>query len=91
MASAHPVQSAPNPRDTVTNFAEQSRNPDDYLYLLVDGQAECALDHPLSVPSLIKSLGASAVTRVLGSVRNVFERRPGKAKTGEEAEFTGCK
>lgn len=33
-------------------------------------------------------LGFSAV---LGSVRNVFERRPGKAKTGEEAEFTGCK
>lgn len=52
-------------RESVTNFAEQSRNPDDYLYLLVDGQAECALDHPLSVPSLIESLGASAVMRVL--------------------------
>ena len=65
MASAHPVQSAPNPREPVTNFAEHYRNPDDYLYLLVDGQAECALDHPLSVPSLIESLGASAVMRVL--------------------------
>ena len=27
----------------------------------------------------------------LGSVRNAFQRRPGKAKTGEEAEFTCCK
>ncbi|WP_434572091.1 hypothetical protein J3P88_24350 [Pseudomonas sp. Z3-6] len=27
----------------------------------------------------------------LGFVRKVAERRSGKAKTGEEAEFTGCK
>ena len=52
-------------REAITNFAGQYRKPNDYLYLLVDGQAECALDHPLSVPSLIESLGASAVTRVL--------------------------
>lgn len=51
--------------ELVANFAEQYRTQDDYLYLLVDGQAECALDHPLSVPSLIESLGAEAVTRVL--------------------------
>ncbi|WP_425929078.1 hypothetical protein [Pseudomonas sp. NyZ201] len=51
--------------ELVANFAEQYRTQDDYLYLLVDGQAECALDHPLSVPSLIESLGADAVTRVL--------------------------
>lgn len=65
MASAHSLQSGPDTRKSITHFAEQTRNPDDYLYLLVDGQAECALDHPLSVPSLIESLGASAVTRVL--------------------------
>ena len=51
-------------RESVTNFAEQYRDPDDYIYLLVDGQAECALDHPLSVSSLSKTLGADAVTRV---------------------------
>lgn len=51
--------------EAIVDFAEQYRSPSDYLYLLVDGQAECALDHPLSVPSLIGSLGASAVTRVL--------------------------
>ena len=52
-------------RESITNFAGQYRKAHDYLYLLVDGQAECALGHPLSVPSLIESLGASAVTRVL--------------------------
>ncbi|MDR0279381.1 MAG: hypothetical protein LBJ37_15995 [Paucimonas sp.] len=51
--------------ESVTNFVERYRTQDDYLYLLVDGQAECAPDHPLSVPSLIESLGADAVTRVL--------------------------
>ena len=65
MVSAHPVQSAPRAREPVTNFAEQYRSPNDYLYLPVDGQAECALGHPLSVPSLIESLGDAAVTRVL--------------------------
>lgn len=29
--------------------------------------------------------------RDLGSVRKVAERRSGKAKTGEDAEFTSCK
>jgi hypothetical protein len=29
------------------------------------------------------------IERALGSVRNIIERRPGKAKTGEEAEFRG--
>lgn len=57
--------SDPMVRRNVINFAEQSRAPDDYLYLLVDGQAECAEDHPLSVSSLIKSLGEAEVTRVL--------------------------
>ena len=52
-------------RAPVSNFAEQYRAADDYLYLLVDGQAECARGHPLSVPSLIESLGDAAVTRVL--------------------------
>jgi len=65
MVSAHSVQPGPDTRVSVTNFAGQYRSPDDYIYLLVDGQADCALDHPLSVPSLIESLGASAVTRVL--------------------------
>lgn len=50
---------------TVTYFLERYRQPDDYLYLLVDGLAECAPEHPLSVPSLLQSLGEAAVTRVL--------------------------
>ena len=52
-------------RETIVDFAGSYRTADDYLYLLVDGQAECALDHPLSVPSLTRSLGDAAVTRVL--------------------------
>ena len=52
-------------RDPVINFARQYRTLDDYLYLLVDGQAECALNHALSVTSLTESLGAAAITRVL--------------------------
>lgn len=52
-------------REPVLNFAKDYRTQDEYLYLLVDGQAECALDHPLSVASLAESLGAAAITRVL--------------------------
>lgn len=51
--------------EPVTHFAEHYRAPEDYLYLLVDGLADCALDHPLSVPSLSRSLGNAAITRVL--------------------------
>ena len=29
-------------RESITNFAGQYRKAHDYLYLLVDGQAECA-------------------------------------------------
>ncbi|MFD2640555.1 hypothetical protein [Pseudomonas japonica] len=50
--------------DAVSRFPEY-RAPDDYVYLLLDGWAECASDHPLSVPSLIQSLGDDAITRVL--------------------------
>lgn len=50
---------------SITHFLEHHRQPDDYLYLLLDGLAECAPEHPLSVPSLIQSLGDAAVTRVL--------------------------
>ncbi|WP_110973507.1 hypothetical protein [Pseudomonas huaxiensis] len=50
---------------SVTYFLEQYRKPDDYLYLLLDGLAECAPEHPLSVPSLVQSLGDAAVMRVL--------------------------
>ena len=49
----------------VSYFLEHYRKPDDYLHLLLDGLAECAPEHPLSVPSLIQSLGEAAVTRVL--------------------------
>ncbi|OLS63963.1 hypothetical protein PSEMO_10310 [Pseudomonas putida] len=52
-------------KDPVINFPRKYRTENDYFYLLVDGQAECALDHPLSVPSLIRSFGEAAVTRVL--------------------------
>lgn len=52
-------------REPDFNFVEKQRTPDDFVYLLVDGLADCALSHPLSVPSLIESLGAAAVTRVL--------------------------
>lgn len=52
-------------RKAVTHFVEHQRAADDYFYLLVDGLAECAVHHPLSVPSLIESLGDAAVTRVL--------------------------
>lgn len=51
--------------ETVIGVVEQHRAPDDHVYLLVSGLAECAFDHPLSVPSLIQSLGDAAVTRVL--------------------------
>ncbi|MHA6198512.1 hypothetical protein ACX3YG_29580 [Pseudomonas wadenswilerensis] len=51
----------------VINFADRYCAPDDYLYLLVDGMAQCALNHPLSVSSLTASLGTAAVTRVLRS------------------------
>ncbi|WP_347904966.1 hypothetical protein [Pseudomonas purpurea] len=34
---------------------------------------------------------AGRIKQGLGSVRKVAEWRSGKAKTGEEAEFTGCK
>lgn len=51
-------------KETVIDFARRHRTASDYFYLLVDGQAECALDHPLSVPSLIRSFGEAAVTRV---------------------------
>lgn len=49
----------------VIAFAQQHRAPDDYLYLLLDGLADCAPSHPLSVASLTDSLGEAAVTRVL--------------------------
>ncbi|MDG9882648.1 hypothetical protein CSV86_016500 [Pseudomonas putida CSV86] len=49
----------------VTHFLEHHRTPDDYLYLLLDGLADCAPEHPLSVPSLVQSLGDAAVSRVL--------------------------
>ncbi|MHA6194123.1 hypothetical protein ACX3YG_07095 [Pseudomonas wadenswilerensis] len=52
-------------RNSIRKFVEKYRTADDYLYLLVDGQAECALEHPLSVPSLTRSLGDAAITRVL--------------------------
>ena len=52
-------------RNAILQFVTEYRAADDYLYLLVDGQAECALAHPLSVPSLVRSLGEAAVTRVL--------------------------
>lgn len=52
-------------REAITTFAGQCRAPDDFFYLLVDGQAEARLSHPLSVPSLTQSLGSAAVTRVL--------------------------
>ncbi len=51
--------------ESVTYFLEKYRKPDDYLYLLLDGLAECAPEHPLSVQSLTQSLGEAAVTRVL--------------------------
>lgn len=47
------------------NFVERERSPGDHVYLLVDGLAACETDHPLSVPSLIRSFGSAAVTRVL--------------------------
>lgn len=49
----------------VMAFAQQHKAPDDYLYLLVDGLAECDAEHALSVPSLRASLGDAAVERVL--------------------------
>ncbi len=51
--------------EQVIAFAEQQRAPDDYIYLLVDGLADCAKEHPLSVESLIQSLGEAAVARIL--------------------------
>ncbi len=59
------MASASTTRETIINFASRYRTADDYLYLLVDGLAECAGDHPLNVSSLIRSLGEAAVTRVL--------------------------
>lgn len=47
------------------HFAEQYRAPGDYLYVLVDGLAECDQEHPLSIPSLTQTLGESAIARVL--------------------------
>ena len=52
-------------RETLLHFSKHIRKLEDYFYLLVDGQAECALNHPLSVTSLTESLGAAAITRVL--------------------------
>ncbi|WP_025807407.1 DUF4123 domain-containing protein [Pseudomonas chlororaphis] len=51
--------------EQVIAFSEGHRTLHDYVYLLVDGLAECAPEHPLSVPSLTQSLGEAAVTRVL--------------------------
>ncbi|AZD86915.1 hypothetical protein C4K14_4093 [Pseudomonas chlororaphis subsp. aureofaciens] len=51
--------------EQVIAFAEGHRTLDDYVYLLVDGLAECAPEYPLSVPSLIQTLGEAAVARVL--------------------------
>lgn len=52
-------------RKHVIHFSGHYRTADEYFYLLVDSRAECALDHPLSVPSLTGSLGDAAITRVL--------------------------
>lgn len=46
-------------------FAQQRKAPDDHLYLLVDGLAECDAEHALSVPSMRAALGDAAVERVL--------------------------
>ncbi|CAI8779377.1 hypothetical protein EMIT047CA2_10025 [Pseudomonas soli] len=55
--------------------------------------ARGVLHHALGDPPLCR-LAAPLSTRrdpLLGFVRKVAERRSGKAKTGEEAEFAGCK
>lgn len=49
----------------VVMFAEQIRAPGNYLYLLVDPLAGCGTARPLAVESLVRDLGAHAVTRVL--------------------------
>lgn len=49
----------------VVTFAEQIRAPDDYLYLLIDPLAGYGTTTPLAIESLVRDLGADAVTPVL--------------------------
>ncbi len=48
----------------VIAFTEHHRDPHDHVYLLLDALAECSQAHPLSIASLQRDLGESAVTRV---------------------------
>ena len=57
-------QSAQGYVQSVDHFANQQRQPDEALYLLLDPFAGCPPEHPLAIAALGKALGSDAVTRV---------------------------
>ncbi|AHZ78505.1 MULTISPECIES: hypothetical protein [Pseudomonas] len=49
---------------SVDHFANQQRQPEEALYLLLDPFAGCPPEHPLAIAALSEALGSDAVTRV---------------------------
>lgn len=57
-------QSAQGYVQSVDHFANQQRQPEETLYLLLDPFAGCPPEHPLAIAALSEALGSDAVTRV---------------------------
>lgn len=49
---------------SVDHFANQQRQPEEALYLLLDPFAGCPPEHPLAIAALSEALGSDAVTRI---------------------------
>ncbi|KYC23886.1 MULTISPECIES: hypothetical protein [Pseudomonas] len=49
---------------SVDHFANQQRQPEEALYLLLDPFAGCPSEHPLAIAALSEALGGDAVTRI---------------------------
>ncbi|EJT85153.1 hypothetical protein [Pseudomonas asiatica] len=49
---------------SVDHFANQQRQPEEALYLLLDPFAGCPPEHPLAIAALSEALGGDAVTRI---------------------------
>ena len=57
-------QSAQGYVQSVEHFANQQRQPEETLYLLLDPFAGCPPEHPLAIAALSEALGSDAVTRI---------------------------
>ncbi|MFJ4457616.1 hypothetical protein ACIP1G_27535 [Pseudomonas sp. NPDC089392] len=82
-------QSAQGYLQLVDHFANQQRQPEEALYLLLDPFAGCPPGHPLGIAALTEALGNDAVTRVdnSGLVQDP-ERWPALVRLASPGEAT---